>query len=45
MFVGESFSFLDIFRGENFAGKIRFQDVLEPGNFGVIEEAAARANV
>ena len=45
MFVGKFPSFLDIFGSKNFAGKIRFHYVLQAGDFGVIEETAARANV
>ena len=45
MFVRELSSFLDIFRVENFAGKIHLHDVLQAGDFGVIEKAAARAHV
>ena len=45
MFVGEFPSFLDIFGGKNFAGKICFYDVLQAGDFGVIEETAARTYV
>ena len=45
MFVREFSSFLDVFGSENFAGKIRFYDVLQPGNFGVIEKTSARAHV
>jgi len=45
VFVGEFLCFLDIFGGKNFAGKIRFYDVLQAGDFGVIEETAARADV
>ena len=45
MFVGEFPCFLDIFGGKSFSGKICFYDVLQAGDFGVIEKAAARANV
>ena len=45
MFVGEFLCFLDIFGGKDFPGKIRLQDVLQAGDFGMIEETAARADV
>ena len=45
MFVGEFPSFLDIFGGKNYAGKVRFHNVLQAGDFGMIEKTAARANV
>jgi hypothetical protein len=45
MLVCEFPSFLDVFGRKNFAGKVRFQDVLQSGDFGVIEKAAARADV
>jgi hypothetical protein len=45
VFAGEFFSFLDVFGSKNFAGKIRFQNVLQASDFGVIEETAARANI
>jgi hypothetical protein len=43
--VGESFGFLDVFGSKNPAGKVCLDDVLESGDFGVIEETAARADV
>ena len=45
MFVRKFSGFLDVFTGENFAGKVCFHDVLQSRDFGVIEKAAARANV
>jgi hypothetical protein len=45
MLVCEFSSFLDVFGRENFAGKVRFQDVLESGDFGVVEKAAAGTDV
>src|SRR5882762_1006632 len=43
--VGKFSGFFDIFGSENFAGKVRFHYVLQAGDFGMIEKAAARANV
>ena len=45
MFVRESRGFLDVFGRKNLAGKIRFHDVLQSGDFGVVEKPAARADV
>jgi hypothetical protein len=45
MFVREFSGFFDVFTGENLAGEIRFHDVLQAGEFGVVEKAAARADV
>lgn len=45
MFVREFCGFLDVFGGKNFAGKIRFHDVLQPSDFGMVEKTAARADV
>src|SRR6266436_1368631 len=45
MFVREFSGFLNVFSGENFAGKVRFHDVLQSSNLRVIEETAARANI
>jgi len=45
MFVRESRGFLDVFGGKHLTGKIRFHDVLQPSDFGVIEKTAARADV
>ena len=45
MLVRESCGLLDVFGGENFAGKIRLHDILQSGDFGMIEKTAARAHV
>jgi len=45
MFVRKFSGFLDVFTGENFAGKVCFHDILQSRDLGVIEKAAARANV
>jgi len=45
VFVGEFPSFLDIFGSKNFPGKICFYNVLQAGDFGMIEETTARAHV
>jgi hypothetical protein len=45
VFVGELSSFLNVFGTKNFAGKVGLEDVLQAGDFGVIEKTAARANV
>jgi hypothetical protein len=41
MLAREFRGFLDVVEGEDFACKIRLQDILQPGHFGVIEKAAA----
>ena len=43
--VRESLCLLHIFERENFAGEIGFEDVLQAGHFGMIEEAAAGTDV
>jgi hypothetical protein len=43
--VGKLSGFLDIRQGEDFAGEVGFDDVLQPGELGVVEEPSARANV
>jgi hypothetical protein len=43
--VGKFSGFLNVIGGKNFAGKIRLQNVLQAGDFGMIEETAARAHV
>jgi hypothetical protein len=45
MLAREFRGFLDVVEGEDFTCKIRLQYILQPGHFGVIEKAAARANV
>ena len=45
MLVRESRGFLDVFSGKNSAGKIRFHDVLQSGDFGMVEKPAAGADV
>ena len=45
MFVSEFRGFLDVFGRKNLAGKIRFHDVLESGDFGMVKKPAARAHV
>ena len=45
MLAREFRRFLDIFHRENFAGEIRFDDVLKTGNFRMIEKTAARADI
>src|SRR6267154_228757 len=43
--VGKFSGFLNVIGGKDFAGKICFYDVLQAGDFGMIEKAAARAHV
>src|SRR6266481_4523939 len=45
MLVREFSGLFDVFTGKDFAGKVRFRDVLQSGHLRVIEKAAARANV
>ena len=45
MFFREAPRFFNVFRGEDLSREVRFYDVLQPGNFGMVEEAAARAYV
>jgi hypothetical protein len=45
MKAGKLRCFLDVFRRENLSGKIRSQDVLESGHFGVVEKTTARAHI
>ena len=45
MFSREAPRFFNVFRGEDLARKVRFHDVLQPGNFRMVEEAAPRADV
>jgi len=45
MLISECFGLLDIFGGEHFAGKISLDDILQPGDFSVIEKTTARTNV
>jgi hypothetical protein len=42
---GKLGSFFDIRQGEDFASEVGFDDVLEPGEFGLAEKASTRANV
>jgi hypothetical protein len=37
--------FLHVRHGEDFAREIGFDDVLQPGQFGMVQEAAARADI
>jgi hypothetical protein len=37
--------FFDVLRSEDLSRKVRFNDVLQPGHFRVIEKTAAGANV
>jgi hypothetical protein len=45
MLAREFRRFLDIFHRKNFAGEIRFDDVLKTGNFRMIEKTTARADI
>jgi hypothetical protein len=45
MFFREAPRLFDVFRGEDLSRKVRFHDVLQPGNFGMVEEAAPGAHV
>jgi len=45
MLVGEFCRRLDILGCKNLSRKVRFQNVLKAGHFGMIEKAAARAYV
>jgi len=43
--VGHAAGFLDVVEGEDLAGKIGFDDVLEQGEHGFVEHAAAGFDV
>lgn len=45
MFGREFRRVFDVLRGKNLAGEVRFDDVLKPRHFRMIEKAAARADV
>ena len=45
MLVSKPSRFFYVIRCENFSGKVRLQNVLQPGELGMIEESSARANV
>ena len=45
MLAREFRGFFNIFRFEDLARKVGFDDVLQPGYFGVVEETAAGADV
>jgi hypothetical protein len=43
--VREPCRVLDVLKRENFTSEVRFDDVLQPGHFRMVEKAAARADV
>jgi hypothetical protein len=45
MFFREPPRFFDIFRGEDLSRKVRFHNVLQPGDFRMVKKTAPRAHV